>query len=83
MAKVKSLTVFRPAIGTDFNRNRAPHSIPEGGVFHVAGASLNVKVEGPMVVTYDDQKERREFHGFPFEILYDTSEEEPTSPVKS
>jgi hypothetical protein len=75
MAKVKSLTVFRPAIGTDFNRNRAPHSTPEGGIFHVAGADLCVKVEAPSVVSYDDQKERREFHGFPFEVVYDTSDE--------
>ena len=81
MAKVKSLTVFRPAIGTDFNRNRAPHSTPDGGIFHAAGTDLSVKIEGPLVVIYDDQNERREFHGFPFEIVYDTSAEPKPKPL--
>ena len=79
MAKVKSLTVFRPALETDFNRNREAHLTPDGGIFHVAGVDLNVKVEGPSVVTYKDLVERREFHGFPFEVVYDTSDEQPES----
>jgi len=46
--------------------------------------NLVIEVKGTLAVSVDYRNERREFHGFPFEVIYDTSDEyKPTPTFKS